>query len=212
MRAFRTLCAGMFAALSLVLVGAGPSWACSCVVADTAGYVTGADVVLVGTLTGAEPPAERAVTSSADPVTYRVDVEQVLKGTSAPQTEVRSASGGASCGLEGMEPGRRYVFFAAYSTAEQGPADVLWADLCGGTGPASRSLVAEVEQVTGAGLAPTADQPSGTAYGSDLATTMPDPRPAADDVLADWALPIGLAAGASLLLLTGVLWLRLTRS
>jgi hypothetical protein len=210
MKAFRTLCAALVAAVSLVVVGAGPSWACSCAVIDTAGHVSGADVVLVGTLTEVDPPPKRAVMSSTDPATYHVDVERVLKGTSGPQAQIRSANSGASCGLVGMEPGRRYVFFAVHGGGEGKPAEALWANLCGGTGPATASLVAEVEELTGAGVVPVTAQAEGTAYTSDVQMT-PDEEEPRDLWLTDLAWPLGLVAGASLLLLTVPLWVRLLR-
>jgi hypothetical protein len=187
MKAFRTLCAALVTAVSLVVVGAGPSWACSCAVVDTAGHVSGADVVLLGTLT------------EADPGTYHVDVARVLKGTSGPQAQIRSADNGASCGLEGMEPGRRYVFFAVHGGGEGASSDALWANLCGGTGPATGSLVAEVEKLT-----------EGTAYTSDVQMTLDDETPR-DLWLTDLAWPLAVVAGASLLLLTVPLWVRLLR-
>ena len=50
---------------------------------------------------------------------------------------------------------------------------------------------------------------NGAAYDSGLVITM-DPEPAEqdEDPLAEWAVPIGLAAGGSLVLLAGALWLR----
>jgi hypothetical protein len=210
MKAFRTLGAALVAALSLVVVGAGPSWACSCAVVDTAGHVSGADVVLVGTLTEVDPPPKRAVMSSTDPASFHVDVERVLKGTSGPQAQIRSANSGASCGLEGMEPGRRYVFFAVYGGGEGGPPDALWANLCGGTGRATASLVAEVEKLTGAGAAPGSAEAEGAAYTSDLQLAVDEEEPQ-DLWLTDYAWPLGVVAGASLLLLTVPLWVRLLR-
>jgi hypothetical protein len=133
----------------------------------------------------------------------------VLKGASGPQAQIRSASGGASCGLEGMEPGRRYVFFAGHSTVEGKPTDVLWANLCGGTAPATPALLAEVERVTGAGAAPATAEAAGTAYASDLQLAA-DEDPA-EPSLSGLAGPLGLIAGASLVLLTVPLWVRLLR-
>ena len=112
-----------------------------------------------------------------------------------------SPNSGASCGLEGIEPGRRYVVFASHQSMEGHDADHLWANLCGGTGPATPKLLAAVAEATG--------PPS--AYQSTLAVTFDEPsddQPGEDDWLADWALPVGLVAGGALVLLTVALWIR----
>lgn len=203
MRVARMLCAALFAALSIVVVGAGPSFACSCVMADAAAHVDGATVVVSGTVTDVVPPPSTKEMSSLDPATYVVDVDQVFKGQAGPTVEVLSPNSGASCGLENVVPGRRYVVFASHQSMEGADADHLWANLCGGTSPATPELLAEIEATTG--------PPTTAAYRSELAVTFDettDDQPADDDVLADWALPIGLVAGGSLVLLTAALWVR----
>lgn len=203
MRVPRVLCASLFAALSIVVVGAGPSFACSCVTAEAAAHVGGATVVVSGTVTDVVPPRSTKVMSSMDPATYIVEVDQVFKGQAGPTVEVLSPNSGASCGLENVVPGRRYVVFASHQSMEGTDTDHLWANLCGGTGPATPELLAAVEEATG--------PPTTAAYESELAVTFDEPtdeQPADDDVLADWALPIGLVAGGSLVLLTAALWVR----
>lgn len=203
MRVPRVLCASLFAALSIVVVGAGPSFACSCVTAEAAAHVGGATVVVSGTVTDVVPPRSTKVMSSMDPATYIVEVDQVFKGQAGPTVEVLSPNSGASCGLENVAPGRRYVVFASHQSMEGTDTDHLWANLCGGTGPATPELLAAVEEATG--------PPTTAAYESELAVTFDEPtdeQPADDDVLADWALPIGLVAGGSLVLLTAALWVR----
>ena len=81
-------------------------------------------------------------------MTYRFAVGEVFRGRAATTTWVRSAASGASCGLEGLEPGREYVVFA------QARGDALWAGLCDGTAEATGDLVAGVEQVSGTGRPP----------------------------------------------------------
>ena len=201
MRAFRVLCASLFAALSIVVVGAGPSFACSCVSGDAAEHAGRATVVVSGTVTDVVPPPKAAMMSSMDPATYVVAVDQVFKGDTGQTLEVLSPVSGASCGLEGIEPGRRYVVFASHQSMEGRDADHLWANLCGGTGPATPKLLAAVEEATG----------PPTAYQSTLAVTFDEPtddQPGEDDWLADWALPVGLVAGGALALLTLALWIR----
>jgi hypothetical protein len=205
MRALRVLFAAAVAALSLVVVGAGPSFACSCVMADTAQHVAWADVVVTGTLAEREPPAQTRVMSSMDPATYVVDVDQVYKGEAGSRIEILSPDSGASCGLELVAEHKRYVFFAGHESMEGADQDHLWANLCGGSGPATPRLVAAVAEETG--VVATSAGPDGTAYQSERTVTFDD-EPPGDDVLADWALPIGLVAGGSLVLLTVVLWVR----
>jgi len=197
MRALRLLLAGVLGALSLVVVTATPSFACSCAAASTEQYVDGADVVVTGTVADREPPPERPVMSSGDPVTYTVDVERRFKGDGQDPLQVLSAISGASCGLEGVRVGRRYVVFATV-----GRGGDLWASLCGGTAPWSADLEAGVVAATGPGtVAPPSAAPAGTAGTSgDL------PEEAEGGFL---AAPVALATGVGLALLAGLLWLRL---
>jgi hypothetical protein len=109
--------------------------------------VARADVVLRGTLE-APPSGPRVLRRSDDPVTYRFAVAEVFRGAAPTTTLVSSAASGASCGLEGLEPGREYVVFA------QVRGDALEAGLCGGTASAGSGLVADVEQLTGPGQPP----------------------------------------------------------
>jgi hypothetical protein len=207
MRALRVLFAGVVAALSIVVVGAAPSFACSCAGGGAADFVGRAGVVVSGTVTDVLAPSERRVMSSMDPATYVVDVDQVFKGESGSTLEVLSPNSGASCGLEDVEPGGRYVVFASHQSMEGHDPEHLWANLCGGTGPATPKLLAAVEDVTG----PPATGAVTTAYGSELTISFDaatDQQPSDDDWLAGWALPIGLVAGGSLVLLTGALWVR----
>lgn len=209
MRALRVLVAAVVAALSIVVVGAGPSFACSCVMAGTATHVKWADVVVTGTLLDRVPPEKKRLMSSTDPATYVVAVDGVFKGEAAPVIEIRSHNDGASCGLELVAEDKRYVFFAGYeSKGEDRGEQRLWANLCGGSGPATQRLVAAVQASTG--LAEPEPDANAAAHDSELVVTMdPEPAPEEDeDPLAAWAVPIGLAAGGSLVLLAGALWLR----
>lgn len=181
MRAVRLLLAGVLGALPLVVVTGPAAFACSCVEGDTAQHVDGATVVFTGTATDKEPPPQRPVMSSGDPVTYTFDAERAFKGDVPPSVPVLTAMSGASCGLEGVRLGQRYVVFAS-----QDPGGDLWASLCGGTAPWSADLEAQVVSVAGPGE--------------------PD-APAAE--LGSLALPVALASGLVLVLLAAALWLRL---
>lgn len=203
-----SLLAGVLGALSLVVLTASPSFACSCAAAGTAQYVDGASVVLTGTVTDTEPPPKRPVMSSGDPVTYTVDVEEWFKGERSDPVEVLSAMDGASCGLEGVRAGQRYVVFASESRDGE-----LWASLCGGTAPWSADLEADVVAATGPG-APSADDTDDTADPPGVVTAGVETAesPEADPPAAKGgfiAVPVAIAAGAGLVLLAGLLWMRL---
>ena len=191
MNTFRLLLASLLAGVGLVVLGPSPAMACSCVEADTRAHVRWADTVFEATVTDIDDPPLRGIVSSGDPRTYHVDVETVFAGE--PDDEVRSAMSGASCGLEGLAEGERYVFFA------DATKDGQWASLCGGTAPATDRLVRDVEAVTGPGTTP-----------SDETSPSPDPSPggnlAGDDPPAQSAVPllvwlppaVGLAAVAAI--------------
>lgn len=209
MTTVRLLLAGVLGALSLVVVTAAPSFACSCAMASTAQYVDGADAVFTGTVTDKEPPPKRPVMSSMDPVTYTFDVERWLKGEPEDPVEILSAMSGASCGLEGVRAGQRYVVFA--SESRRGDRD-LWASLCGGTAPWSADLESDVVAATGPGvLSPPSAAPAGAGTPED--TTADEDRPTgAGPEKAEGgflAVPVALVAGAGLVLLAGAYWLRL---
>jgi hypothetical protein len=164
----------MFAAL-LVLPTA-PAWACSCASSTVAESVDRADVVLLGRLSRSDGPSKVGLLpSSDDPVEYTFAVEEVYKGRAAATTHVVSPASSASCGLEGLLPGREYVVFAQAQGGE------LRAGLCGGSDLAATGLVADVEGVTGAGHAPAqpgvgdqdADLPGAGSAQSDTAWLVP---------------------------------------
>lgn len=158
----RLLLAGLVAATGMVLTSPAPAQACSCVMAGPKQYVEWAGVVFTGTLTERTPPPTEGTWSSADPATHSFDVTEVYEGDVGARVDVLSAVSGASCGLEGMQEGTAYVVFAGYRDIMGESTDVLWASLCGGTSPASASLVDRVERVTGPGHSPTSE-PGSTA-------------------------------------------------
>jgi hypothetical protein len=150
-------------ALSFLVLAPAPSFACSCAQMATDGQVKTADVVVRGTVESRSP----ADPDPAGEVTYAVDVTDVYKGSAPRHLEVRSPASGASCGLENIDLGREYVVFAYEGTgAERGE---LWANLCGGTAPASPALVREVERSTGAPAPPTAGSTGPEARSTDQA-------------------------------------------
>lgn len=146
----RVVLAALLGAAGLVLFTPAAAHACSCVGGDVATYADRADVVFTGTLVEVTPPPARLFWSSGDPARYSFDVERVHQGEVGPSTEVRSAVSGASCGLEGMRTGSRYVVFATLD-------DGLWANLCGGTDLARPGLVRRLDRALGPARAPSSD-------------------------------------------------------
>lgn len=148
MTALRLALAGLLAACGVVFLTPASSYACSCVSGRPQDFAAWADTVFTGTLTEVTPPPQREVMSSGDPVTYAFEVDAVHEGDVGGTVEVTSAVSGASCGLEGLETGTRYLVFAT------GDPGRLEAGLCGGTGPVGDELPASYERVLGAGHAP----------------------------------------------------------
>ena len=139
----------------LVLVApVPPAAACSCAGGDLRSSLESSDTSFVGTLTKVTPPPGGTTVSSVEPATYRFEVTAVFEGQAHEVTEVLSAQSGASCGLEGMNVGTRYLVFAGHETIEGKPDAALSATLCGGTQPASGGLVAQVEDIVGPGGPP----------------------------------------------------------
>jgi hypothetical protein len=148
------LLATMVAGCGLVLlVPAPPASACSCVAGGPADYADWADAVFLGTLIDppVDPPADAPAPASSDPAVYTFEVETVFEGEVGATAAVESARFGASCGLEGLRVGARYLMFTQVGRR----ADELSATLCGGSQLAKPGLVRRVEALTGSGTAPT---------------------------------------------------------
>jgi hypothetical protein len=201
----RLILAALLCAGGLVLLSPASAQACSCVGGDTTTYAGWADVVFTGTLVEMTPPPDRPIIASGDPATYSFDVDRVHQGQVGPAAEVRSAVSGASCGLEGMRSGSRYVVFATRD-------DGLWANLCGGTRLLRPAVARQLDRVVGPARAPTTERPEDTAgsvaSGGSNAADASGAAAAADGSAALPGLP-GLALAAGLLVtLGGVLALR----
>ena len=171
MRLLRILLVMVLPSCLVVLAApAPPAAACSCVGGDASDFAEWADTVFVGTLDEVTTPLMAPVFSSTDTVTYEFSVGTVYEGEARERTHVQSVRSGASCGLEGLVLQHSYVVFAAHRTIDGEPSEALWANLCGGTAPASKALVADVEAVLGSGAAP---QPGVTgAPGHPLASVL----------------------------------------
>lgn len=212
MRTIRGLVAALLVGLAITAFAPTPAYACSCVGGQAADFVVGADVVLTGTMEKREEPA--AWKSSADPATYTVTVDRVYKGAATSTQEVLTPVSGASCGLENITLGDRYVVFGSYENLMAESSDELWATLCAGTDRATPQYVAAVEAVAGTGAAPTSGPGTATdpgpegerAASGDLADDGPPAQPAVP-----LAAPMALASGGALVVLTGLLWVRFWR-
>lgn len=123
----------LVAAPVTLVATASPASACSCAEREPEEYVDAADVVATGTLTAVDRSPDAMGT---DPVWYTVDIDEVYQGEAAETTTFASAADGASCGLENMQTGSRYVVFLTIGAAsEPHVADGLVSGLCDGTQP-----------------------------------------------------------------------------
>jgi len=208
MRSLRLLVSLALALVWLVLVPTA-SYACSCAQAGAADHVERADVVVRGVVEDRREHRGGRVRSSGDPVTYRVSVTETYKGQTGASLDVLSVASGASCGLEGIRLGEEYVVFASRDArlGWGGTGDRnLWANLCGGTAPATPGLVAAVTAATTVDAATPA-----------VPTAAPAGRSgdAASSAAADASSPgrglVAVGAGGVLLALAVVGWLRSRR-
>jgi hypothetical protein len=97
----RRACASLIAlllGLSLVVQGALPARACSCMAPDPYGGLEEADGAFVGTLI--ETDRGQPVADTGTLIDYVFDVETVLKGDIGDTITVKSAADGAACGFE----------------------------------------------------------------------------------------------------------------
>ena len=179
---------------TLMLLGTGPAFACSCVVADTAAHIADADLVFTGQVTAIEGDRQVA--------TYTVRAERVFKGT-LPQREVEidTSAQGTACGVE-LPESTEAVFFVT------GSGDGLNMSLCGGTTALNADLEDEVTAELGAG------QPASEAVvAPDDQGGKTDDSGNASDSASDNDGELALAVGAGILALVAavVLGVVLTR-
>ncbi|MDN5893433.1 MAG: hypothetical protein L0H93_05355, partial [Nocardioides sp.] len=132
----RLLAAFALALTTLVVFGT-PAHACSCIRSSTAEQAAGATHVFVGTITSTSPGQARLLT-------YDIDVSEVYKGDVPEVTQLRSSSGGASCGLGKLPSERSIAFFATADTA-----GTLVSNACSGTTLVSGGLSREMSATMG---------------------------------------------------------------
>lgn len=86
----------LMGALSLVILVPSTAFACSCTQLSVAQKVERADLVVMGSIEGRDEGPPKVISSSADPVTYTVAVDEVLKGESGPVTKVAAITDAAA--------------------------------------------------------------------------------------------------------------------
>ena len=132
-------------ALTTVIVSdASAHAACRCKDLSLPQQINNAGAVFSGTLTMASGP-----TTSGDRQTmsYDVKVDRVYKGDiKSPRVTVKSDACEAACGLTGMTADTRYLFFVRVSDVD---AADLFANSCGGTGPAKSARTQKIVALLG---------------------------------------------------------------
>ena len=156
-------------ALTTVIVSdASAHAACRCKDLSLPQQVNDAGAVFSGTLTMASGP-----TTSGDRQTmsYDVKVDRVYKGDiTSPRVTVKSDASEAACGLTGMTADTRYLFFVRVSDVD---AADLFANSCGGTGPAKSARTQKIVALLGPGSTPNPPTPEEATF-----TPVADAEPA----------------------------------
>jgi hypothetical protein len=115
MRRLNAVVIAFFLALGLVVQGALPARACSCMMPDPYRGLAEADGGFVGTLVEVDRPSE--ITNSGQLVDFHFQVETVVKGDIGDEVVVKSAASGASCGFE-LPVGERAGFLLTLENGE----------------------------------------------------------------------------------------------
>ena len=151
------------AVAGLLWVNVTPSYACSCAIRPVAESVGFYDAVVIGTVLRLTDDPDASFPDK-DAV---VSVERYLKGSGPQEIVADDPVGDADCGFFGeASVGERYVLFLSDEDLfGDGDDGLLHTHLCAGNQLASDDFLAEVEAVTGPGVAP------------DGAATSPDPDP-----------------------------------
>jgi hypothetical protein len=137
-------------ALTTVIVSdASAHAACRCKDLSLPQQVNNAGAVFSGTLTMASGPT---TTGDRQTMSYDVKVDRVYKGDiTSPRVTVKSDASEAACGPTGMTADTRYLFFVRVSEAD---AADLFANSCGGTGPAKSARTQKIVALLGPGSTP----------------------------------------------------------
>ncbi len=157
----------VLAAAPIVVLSAGASHACSCLMGDTTQYAEWADRVFTGEVTevlSSEPKPDGERLSMAESHEFVVAVDEVYKGDATTEVKLVAATNSAACGYETLPgQGEEWVWFAH---AAEGREDTWSVNICGGSGPAA-GVAQELVDVLGEPTAPAATtSESGSESGS----------------------------------------------
>jgi hypothetical protein len=166
-------------AFGILVLSPSASWACSCAVSTPQQQVKAAGTVAAGTVDWTATDGQTR--------TYKVDFDDVYKGSVAGSEKLTTAANGAACGVGDLATGRRYLFFI-----EGQHPGAMGIGLCGGTTPYDPALAAQVAAITGPPSKPVATP---VAKGDDS-----DGPGGAVTVLVGAAALLALAAGTAFFL------------
>jgi hypothetical protein len=147
---------GLMTGLMMVVVGQANAQAaaCTCKQVPLPQKVNKATGVFSGVLTMASGPTN---SGKRQTMSYDVKVDRVYKGDiTSPRVTVKSDASEAACGLTGMTADTRYLFFVRVSEAD---AADLFANSCGGTGPAKSARTQKIVALLGPGSTPNPPTP-----------------------------------------------------
>lgn len=144
----RRLLAALILAGCGVVLGQLPAHACSCVSGSMQSHAKQASDVFTGTVSDVSRQRSGKLVT-----TYTVAVERVYKGDVRTATvQVSSTGSTRSCALTDLQADRSYLFFVRADGSE------LSANSCGGTAPASNTMLTRVERLLGDGRPATPPQ------------------------------------------------------
>lgn len=158
------------ALIGLIWGRVAPAHACSCAVQPVPERVAFYSHAVVGTvLRLVDDPSEGYAEGYPDKDAV-VSVERYLKGSGPTEIVADDPVGDADCGFFGeASVGQRYVLFLSnddiFGNSDDGG---LYTHLCAGNEIASDTLIAEVEAITGPGVAPDDVDPPSEAKGSNF--------------------------------------------
>ena len=151
---------------TVVVIDAPAQAVCRCQDLSLPQKVNNAGAIFSGTLTMASGPT---TTGNRQTMSYDVKVDRVYKGDiTSPRVTVKSDASEASCGLTGMTADTRYLFFARVADAD------LFANSCGGTGPATSALTQRIVALLGPGSTPIPPTPEEATF-TEVADAEPYP-------------------------------------
>ena len=151
---------------TVVVIDAPAQAVCRCKDLSLPQKVNNAGAIFSGTLTMASGPT---TTGNRQTMSYDVKVDRVYKGDiTSPRVTVKSDASEASCGLTGMTADTRYLFFARVADAD------LFANSCGGTGPATSALTQRIVALLGPGSTPIPPTPEEATF-TEVADAEPYP-------------------------------------